>query len=101
METIYYKVIDDRCNSYHKLKTRFNINKTPGLVASDAADDHYSNCGGLDYIWPITISLHETEGGQEVARMTVEMEMAPLFFANYARTSAETSNRKGLFEVLS
>jgi len=82
--TIFYRVIDHCEDSYYPLETNWDIEEDPDYIAQDAADDYVSGHDGWESDWPLTIALHDTEGGREISRMIVDMEHEPTFTARPA-----------------
>lgn len=51
-------------------------------MAQEAAGDYHANHDGWEATWPLEFSLHETEGGPEIARFEVQREAEPVFYAS-------------------
>lgn len=50
-------------------------------MAQEAASDYHDNHDGWESSWPLVFSLHETQGGPELARFEVQREAEPVFYA--------------------
>jgi hypothetical protein len=82
-KTIWYRCLADGDESFCEFETTeddFDI-----FMAQEAAQDYWDNHDGWEASWPLEFSLHETEGGAEVARFAVQMEAEPVFYAVVAK----------------
>lgn len=78
---LFYRVIEYCEESYFRADTAWG---RPFLefAAEDCAEDFYSNHDGYEEIWPLTITLHKHEGGREIGRFVVGMEVELRFSAS-------------------
>lgn len=51
------------------------------MMAKQRAQDFFDEHDGWECEWPIKIYLHETEDGPEIAKVFVELEAEPVFYA--------------------
>lgn len=51
------------------------------IVAKKCAEDFDSNHDGWEYSWPLDFLLYETEDGPSVAKVFVEKDVKPVFYA--------------------
>lgn len=51
------------------------------IVAKECAKDFDSNHDGWEYSWPLDFLLYENEDGPSVAKVSVEKEAEPVFYA--------------------
>jgi len=51
-------------------------------IVKECAEHYYQSCDGWESSWPLVISLHITEHGEEIARFDVEMDFDPVFYAS-------------------
>lgn len=88
MQTIWYRVVDHCEESYYdvQLPDTYDLTRPieQTMIANQCADDYHSNHAGWESSWPLTFTLHATEAGQEMARLNVEREMVPQFYASHA-----------------
>lgn len=50
-------------------------------LAQEAAQDYHNNRDGWESKWPLEFVLYKTKEGPEFARMFVELEYEPSFYA--------------------
>jgi len=84
--SLFYRVIDDCEDSYYELDDFFVLDDDPELAAQEAAEDYFTNHDGWESNWPLTIALHETEGGPEKCRFRVDLETEPVFCAKRVKS---------------
>ncbi len=58
-------------------------------MAQEAASDYHNGHDGWEANWPLEFSLHETEGGPELARFEVQREAEPVFYAAAIRARGQ------------
>jgi len=85
MQTIHYRVIDHGGESFYHIDLPTAYDPTRPMeqigIAKRCAEDYHANHNGWDSSWPLTFALHTDEDGPEIARLTVEREMEPEFYA--------------------
>jgi hypothetical protein len=81
MDEIWYRCPEECEDSYYRLINTFCGKESLSSIAQEAADDYHSNHDDWGSSWPLIFSLHETEGGPELARFEVERELEPVFYA--------------------
>ena len=82
---IYYRVIDHCEDSYYEYDASglydLDVDYEVEALLEQCADDYWSEHDGWESSWPLTFTLHQEEGGLEVARSVIEMEAEPRFYA--------------------
>lgn len=90
MQTIWYRVIDHCEASYYDIELPDTYDLTrpmeQTLIAERCAEDYHSNHDGWESNWPLTFALHATEDGPEVARLNIDREAVPHFYASHVKT---------------
>lgn len=85
MQTIHYRVIDHGGQTFYRIDLPDTYDPTRPMeqiqIAQRCAEDYHDNHGGLESYWPLTFALHTDEGGSEIARLRVERETVPHFYA--------------------
>ena len=76
---VWYRCLADGEESFYEFET--TEDDFDRFTAQEVAQDYYDNHDGWEASWPLEFSLHETEGGAELARFVVEMEAEPVFYA--------------------
>lgn len=91
MQTIWYRVIDHCEASYYDIELPGTYDLTrpmeQTLIGVRCADDYHSNHDGWESNWPLTFALHATEEGPEVARLNIDREEVPHFYASHVKPS--------------
>lgn len=85
MSTIFYRLPDECEESYYEMESDWDIGESEtqrGWLAEAAGQDYWSNHDGWEDTWPMTFSLHQHEGGPELARYSVNMEGVPTFYSS-------------------
>jgi hypothetical protein len=100
MQTIWYRVIDHCEASYYDIELPVTYDLTrpmeQTLIAARCAEDYHSNHDGWESNWPLTFALHATEEGPEVARLEIDREAVPHFYASHVKTpNVELSDQRG------
>lgn len=76
--TVFYSVDGDGfCESF---TTVFDIDDGE-MLAEEAAADYHSEHDGWEAKWPLTINIHDGDGGPVVASFSVDREYEPVFSA--------------------
>lgn len=66
------------CKTNH---LRIDRNTDLEMMAKQCAQDFFDEHDGWECKWPIKIYLHETEDGPEIAKVFVELQAEPVFYA--------------------
>jgi hypothetical protein len=77
LKTYWYSTSDSNDCRYEMRRAARELRD----VACDAAEHYHSECNGWESIWPLDITLYESEEGPAIARFEVERETVPQFFA--------------------
>jgi hypothetical protein len=90
MQTVWYRVIDHCESSYYSIEVADSCDVTRPIeqesIAERCANDYHSIHDGWESNWPLTFTLHAAEEGQEIARLEIECEAKPTFYANHIKT---------------
>jgi hypothetical protein len=55
-------------------------------LAAESAAASWFHDGGYEATWPVELAIYATEDGPELARLDVDMEMEPRFYATQKRS---------------
>lgn len=80
---LFYRCVDHCEESFYEFESTMFFGQSDDfdLVAEEAAEDYFVKHDGSGSDWPLTFSLHETDGGSEIDRYTVSIDMSPTFNA--------------------
>ena len=76
----YWYSVKERCGSDLRYELA-GVSRLLRDVAVDAAEDFHGNHDGWEFVWPLEITLYESEEGPPIARFDVEREVVPQFHA--------------------
>ena len=80
---IWYSINDADGEYRHSIKTSYNIDGSFGsaCIAEQCAEDFHSEHDGWEAVWPLDITLYESEDGPAIATFEIERECEPVFYA--------------------
>ena len=85
-DVVWYRCIDNCLESYYKYEAdsdwNLDIDFMQETLAEEVADDYHSMHDGWECSWPLTFSVHASEGGPELFRCIVSRESNPEFSAS-------------------
>lgn len=80
---LWYSVNDDAGEyrfhiKYKLLSVKEDLDKE--MAAKHCAEDFHSNHDGWEAVWPLNITLYESEDDPAIATFEVEREVEPVFY---------------------
>lgn len=82
---LWYSVNDDDseyrfCVKYTPSASSIKDDLDKEMAANHCAEDFHSNHDGWEAVWPLDITLYESEDGPSIAKFEVDREAEPVFY---------------------